>query len=304
MRYPRVFVEGKEVDKSEAFKGKGPSSADVLIVCGQGVYENGIYYGEYHDRDVYFDHAIQFPEIVKRFNFNTVVLSGGFTQSRAPWLSEAESFLRILHDANVSAPHVPLILDECALDSAENLLFGLMTARLSLGTAPIRRVGIWAAWKFKKWRFNRNAEALGIVEQTYVYSFAPSSDTNIQVPPDVHTRKTFDQYEQDNKENSLLRAENFKVKREGRWQNNRIDPDRDASITALVRGAADSWLRSVPQDGTPQTSFDGHLCSQYLNRFAPFAQFKEVFDCLEKMESGKSADEVGLKTVWQKIMTP
>lgn len=311
MFYPRVFIDGDEKTGTlEAYANKIPSIADVLIVCGQGVYENGKYYGEYHDRDVYFDHAIQFPAIASRFNFNTIVLSGGFTQSRAPWLSEAESFLRILQDANVNLPECPLILDEYALDSAENLLLGLMTARLVLGNAPIRRVGIWAAWKFKKWRFNRNAEALGIVENTYFYGAAQSFDTNIQVPPEDQNQRTFDEYRQDSIEYSLLRAKDKEIKRQNRWQNNRTDIDRDGSIVNLNRSALTLWSRSLLEDGTSEIKYDHKICSLYRNRLAllkdyPEAKFINVWKSLKLMEMGKTSDEAGLKTAWShEIMTP
>jgi len=293
MDYPRVLVGGKEGERPEARE-----FVDVLVVCGQGVYANGTYFGEFHDRDVYFDHAIRFPEVAKRFNFDTVVLSGGFTQPRAPWRSEAESFLDILRDANVPVPTGTVILDECALDSAENLLLGLMTARLALGKTRIRRVGIWAAWRFKKWRFNRNAEALGIVERTYVYGLAGSGETNIQVPPEDQKQRTFDEYRQDSIEFSLLRAKDKEDKRRKRWQNNRVDASRDGSINALAEGGPRSWSRRLSDDGTPETHFDGKTCSLYRHRFAPFDVFPTVSKALKLMGNGATADEADLKSAW------
>ena len=57
--YPRVFLDQEELGKSDAWKQTKLQFADVLIVCGQGVYENGLYYGEFHDRDVYIAHALR-----------------------------------------------------------------------------------------------------------------------------------------------------------------------------------------------------------------------------------------------------
>ena len=116
MTAPRVLVQGVECAD---WAGLLAPAADVLIVCGQGVYADGVYYGEFHDRDIYFEHALRWPEIAARFNYNLVVTSGGFTQARAPWLSEAESILRIMADAGVALPAMPVVLDEAALDSAE-----------------------------------------------------------------------------------------------------------------------------------------------------------------------------------------
>jgi hypothetical protein len=305
MSYPRVFIGGEEAQSPEDRARAIPAVADVLIVCGQGVYEDGTFFGEFHDRDVYFDHAIRFPDVAARLNCNTVILSGGFTQPSAPWLSEAESFLRILQDAAISPPEMLLILDECALDSAENLLLGLMTARLVLGKVPIRRVVIWAAWQFKKWRFNRNAESLGIVERTYVYGFAPSAAADILVPADDENKKTFDEYRRDSVEASLLRTADWEAKRRSRWQNNRFDPDRESSIATLYRGVAGSWLRALAQDGTPLARYEGRICSLYSNRMTAFDRFQAVRNSLRLMEAGSSAEEAGLREGWSReIMSP
>ena len=61
----------------------------------------------------------------------------------------------------------------------------------------IIRIGICAAWKFKKWRFNRNAQSLGIVQRTYFHGFASTSETNIQVPPGDARQKSKDEYDGD-----------------------------------------------------------------------------------------------------------
>jgi hypothetical protein len=266
----------------------------VLVVCGQGVYADGTYYGEFHDRDVYFEHALKFPEIATRFNYNVVVTSGGFTQPRAPWLSEAESFLRILKDANVPVPSVPVILDEAALDSAENLLLGLMTARLALGKTPIRRVGIWAAWKFKKWRFNRNAEALGIVERTYFHGFAPATVTNFQVPPDDARQRTISEYRDEEAEFRLLRAPDKEAKRQKRWQNNRFDSSRDSSLGHLPQGNLKLWFRRVRGDSAPAMRYKDKDCSDYRNRLAIFNSFDRTWKAIGAITEGKDVASSGL----------
>lgn len=205
--------------------------ADVLIVCGQGVYHDGEFFSDFHDRDIYFKHIKDFPSVVKEFNYNCVVLSGGFTQKNLPWKSEAEGFIDILKDSgrieDTFNEGIPCLLDEISLDSSENLIFGLMTARLALEkTIPIRRIGVYAAWKYKKWRFNRNAQALGIIDRTYVHSVAFDTETNFSVPDDDRIKKTIDQYNEDVLEFSLLRSGDKEEKREKRWQNNRFEKDR------------------------------------------------------------------------------
>jgi len=291
---PRVFVAGEE----QAPRGEPlvveAGLADVLIVCGQGVYEDGTYYGEFHDRDVYLDHALRFPEIAERFHYNLVVTSGGFTQPRAPWLSEAESFLRMLEDCQAPWPKVPIILDEAALDSAENLILGLMTARLVLGSIPIRRVGIWAAWRFKKWRFNRNAEALGIVERTYFHGFVPAAATNIQVPPDDARQRTLAEYQEDAVEFGLLRRPDKEAKRQKRWQNNRYDAARDEALTGVSCDKQQHWSRSVRGDTTPIVLCNGKVYSKYSNRLAMSGCFTRTWEAIGEIAVGKSPQDAGL----------
>lgn len=149
-------------------------AANVLIVCGQGTYNNGEYSAEFPDRDVYLDHAIEVKTIAERFAYSHIVCSGGFTQPGMRDISEAQSFQTIWADMN-STPSQPVILDKYSLDSAENLYFGLMVARMKLDVEPIQRIGVFAAWDFKKPRFNMVAQELGIIRQFYFHGFAPAS---------------------------------------------------------------------------------------------------------------------------------
>jgi len=298
MFIPRVFHDGQEVSRQQPWGGIHLPFVDLLIVCGQGAYEDGTFYGEFHDRDVYVEHALGFPETAERFNYTVVVASGGFTQPKAPWLSEAESFLRILSDAHAAPPVIPVILDEAALDSAENLLLGLMTARAALGKIPIRRIGIWAAWRFKKWRFNRNAEALGIVERTYFHGFSSSTATNVQVPPEDARQPTWAEYRGDSVEFGLLRTAEKEDKRRQRWQNNRFDPSRDASLPELPEGNRHLWARTIGTDSTPQAFYGGRLCSDYKNRLAMFQSFTGTWKAMERISGGAHPGDTDLKSAF------
>jgi hypothetical protein len=152
--------------------------ADVLIVGGQGAYKDGEYFAEFPDRDVYLGHAIAVREVAERYRYSCIVCSGGLTQKLIPTLSEAASFENMWGDTN-SRPTQPVYLDEFSLDSAENVYIGLMVARISLGDrCVIRRIGVFSAWDFKKARFNRVAEKLGIINRFYFHGFAPASRAN------------------------------------------------------------------------------------------------------------------------------
>jgi len=311
----RVFMSnGGILRDHKSWDGFRNEFADILIVCGQGVYEKGIYYGEFNDRDVYFEHAAQTHEVAKRFNYNCVVFSGGFTQEYAPWTSEAESIPRIINDAakgNELPASVPCFLDETALDSAENLLFGLMMARIGLGdAASIRRIGIYAAWTFKKWRFNRNAEALGIVEQTYFHSFAGTSSTSIRVPEDDARQRYKEEYDADSAELNLLRTQDKEEKRAKRWQNNRDDPNSKIiwqDDSPEVYSTLTNWVKNgEPKNYLEITmEYKQKTCACYRNRLANLERhFPQTMQALQEMAKGRKPKECGLAGVFkQEVMS-
>ena len=152
--------------------------ADVLIVCGQGVYIDGCYYSEYPDRDIYLGHAIAVRNIFNSFNYSHIVCSGGYSQrnrlnKNITPTSEAESFIKMWKDTK-SWPlkrGVRPILDNFSLDSAENVILGLICARRELKNLQIRRIGVFSAWQFKKKRFNNLAKNLEIIDRFYFHGY-------------------------------------------------------------------------------------------------------------------------------------
>jgi hypothetical protein len=148
-------------------------SIDVspLIVGGQGTYQDGHYYTEYPDRDLAIQHCVGIKAVVDQQHFTHVVLSGGYTQAQTPALSEARSFLNIWQETQ-TRPNVPVILDEIALDSAENVIFGLMSLRFEEPKVRIKRIGFYSLWQFKKQRMTFLAKALGIESQLFFYALA------------------------------------------------------------------------------------------------------------------------------------
>jgi hypothetical protein len=204
-------------------------AADVLIVCGQGTYENGEYSAEFPDRDVYLDHAISVKAVAERFAYSHIVCSGGFTQPGMRHVSEAQSFQAMWQDTN-SVPNQPVFLDEYSLDSAENVYLGLMVARGNLGIEPIRRVGVFAAWDFKKPRFNMVAKELGIVSRFYFHGFAPASRANAGERALAGENKFLS--EMSGTEDYLLLLPDAALKREGRYCGKEDEPDYQQRHTA------------------------------------------------------------------------
>jgi len=237
--------------------------ADILIVCGQGVYRDGFFHCEYDDRDVYLGHGVEAKNVFAKFKYTHLVCSGGFTRFEAPDCSEAAGFIRMWADTG-AAPSVDPIFDEISLDSGENLFFGLMAARRRLDNIPFRRVGAFSAWAFKKARFNLVARTLGIVDRFYFHGFAGAAETGVEVPTTEFRKPSKNEYDEDTDDRYLLLATKWEEKRRRRWQRN---PEE------LVRAGAASYERRLS---------------------ALEAEFPSVMDARRKLESavrgGSTAD--------------
>lgn len=157
-------------------------SVDVVVVGGQGTFDpaTGNYSTEWPDRGCSVEHAISVEGVRARGGYDLVVPSGGFTQKTTPDLSEARSFINMWRKPH-AFPNCPVLLDEVALDSAENLLYSLMLVRLILkGTLglriPIARVLFYTQWQFKIRRMNATAQRLGILSQFYFQAYTDEKE--------------------------------------------------------------------------------------------------------------------------------
>jgi len=207
--------------------------SDILVVCGQGTYRDGAYYTEYADRDVYLGHAMNIGRVASEYRYDYLVCSGSYTQAATPGLSEASSFRSIWADTGTH-PRLEndhIFFDEYALDSAENLYLALMVARQTLGPRiPMRRIGVYAAWKFKKSRFTQLARELGIVERFYFHAFA---DAGAAEHPDLATKGEAAQMQKmDETRDYLLLSEEWARKRRQRYRN----PDFEGRLRGLRAG--------------------------------------------------------------------
>lgn len=149
-----------------------PDWLDVLLVPQQGVFDKRTrrFHCEYADRGVYRRHLQHVPDMLRDWGCNCLVVTGGRTQKDVPDVSEAQGAVDLFDELglDLALPRRRVVVEETALDSAENVLFGLMLARTKFPRAPIGQVVIWPAWLFKTPRFNLAARTLGILEQTYV----------------------------------------------------------------------------------------------------------------------------------------
>lgn len=150
---------------------------DVLIVGGQGTFSEGEYFSEYPDRELSLEYVMKVGKKVEDFRYNVVICSGGYTQKETPTLSEAESFLNIWTET-MTRPVCPVVLDDVALDSAENVIFGLMALRLKEPRARLRRIGFFSQWRFKKPRMTGLAADLGIARRFSFHGHAVADQAN------------------------------------------------------------------------------------------------------------------------------
>lgn len=150
---------------------------DALIVGGQGTFSESAYFTEYPDRELSLEYVMRIRDIVERFRYTVVICSGGYTQKETPTLSEAESFLNIWTET-MTKPTCPVVLDNVALDSAENVIFGLMALRLKEPGAKLGRIGFYSQWHFKKPRMTSLASDLGIDKRFYFHGHADADHAN------------------------------------------------------------------------------------------------------------------------------
>ena len=115
----------------------------ALLVGGQGTYLKGHYYTEHPDRDLSVNHAASVGTVASAGHYTHVVCCGGFTQRQTPDLSEAQSFENMWAETQTRPPQT-VILEETSLDSAENVIFGLMQLRMEEGNRPIVRIGFYS----------------------------------------------------------------------------------------------------------------------------------------------------------------
>lgn len=265
------------------------NGVNPLIICGQGTYFNGEYYSEYPDESLCLHQAIEVNTVIQKFNYDFLVRSGGFTQSKAPWLSEAQSFIDMWKEMNVKVK-IPHITDDIALDSSENLLFGLIMARIALidkgdGEIPFRRIGAFAVWSYKRHRFSKNAQSLGIGSRFYFHGFADAEAATFEILPHRRKKPTFEEFEADsNPQKYLLRNAQFEIKRRKRWQNN---TGTDKNLSNL-----DKWERKTDDKNNDIImKYDGQIISRYSERLSIVNQyFPDLFLALKKLEANQNEE--------------
>jgi len=201
---------------------KSNKQIDVLIVCGQGIYWDGKYYSEYPDHNVYLEHAITVKDVFEKFNYTHIVCSGGYTQ-QAHHISEAKSFNNMWEDTDSKPDTKNIIYDEYALDSAENIILGLIVLRDNLnkkGIFPtIRRIGAYSAWQFKKERFNNLAKELEILNQFYFHGFVDASKAQ---SGDLALKGEKD-FLSNTKDDPFLISNDAEIKKRNRFKNGNYD---------------------------------------------------------------------------------
>lgn len=201
-----------------------------LIVGGQGTYFNGRYYTEFPDRALALDHMAEVARVVENADYNCVVCSGGFTKKETPDLSEAKSIVNYWTEIQ-RRPRAEVVLDEVALDSAENVIFGLMSLRKAFPDRPIKRICFYSLWQFKKPRMTSLAECLGIAEQFYFRAFSDERKANAGLKA---LKGEQNQYERMKLESDfLLRGQYWQKKRFDRFHANARYAERDNEFREL-----------------------------------------------------------------------
>jgi hypothetical protein len=194
------------------------STADVMIIAGQGALDGHMTFMEYPDNGAYQEFLFSVSNTVARFRYSHAVLSGSYTQTDAAAISEADGMLSFFSRYDVALPLTPecIFLDRLALDLAENLIFGLMAARERLGVVRIGRVGFACLWKFKQQRVALAAHVLGIHRQFYFHGFAGTESAAAGPAAAEGEARFLENISLHN--DALLMSEEAEAKRRGRYQ--------------------------------------------------------------------------------------
>ena len=148
-----------------------------LIIGWQGTYIDSLFYTEFPDRELSLEYMMEVAVIAQRFKYTHIVPSGGFTQAETPEVSEAASFENVWREFEINLGALCVVKDEVALDSAENVICGLMAVRInenetSRHPKAIGRIGFFSQWHFKKRRMTELAKQLGIEKSFYFHGYA------------------------------------------------------------------------------------------------------------------------------------
>ncbi len=193
------------------------SSISLLLVCLQGVYKKGRFLCEYPaDNGVHLSHLLGIAELAKKFRNSHVVLSGGPTQPRAPGISESTSAKGFLEQKDsLPCPRGSLLVDESALDTAQNIVMGLATLRLAVGwQLPIREVVVSICWGPKRRRVDAVTSLLGISDRVHVVPH--DWDGSLAFSPDA-LRAGEAKFVEESEDDVLLLGPKWEAKRRQRW---------------------------------------------------------------------------------------
>lgn len=140
---------------------------------------------------------------------------------------------------------MPVVLDEVALDSAENVILGLMALRLREPQVRIKRIGFYSLWQFKKQRMTKLAKELGVENQFYFSALALAELANAGRLAQEGEEKQLAVMAANH--DYLLRGKEWEAKRVGRYNGAAPYRDRDAGLRAAFPAvfAALDGLRSV-----------------------------------------------------------
>jgi hypothetical protein len=243
-----------------------------LIIGGQGTYMGSNFYTEFPDRELSLEYMMEAPVVAERFQYNYLVPSGGFTQIGTQNFSEAASFEKVWKEFSIRVSGYEVVKDEVALDSAENVIYGLMAARVhSLvelrQVRPIGRIGFFSQWHFKKRRMTQLAKQLGIEKAFFFHGYAHAQEAAAGDQAQGGEKTQLDQMIAN--DDFLLLGDDWAKKRKARYQ---IGRDK--------AGTAESDF---------EAHFDNRIFAEIPSRDARRVDLRKVFEkvhqCLDDVKT-------------------
>jgi hypothetical protein len=144
---------------------------NCIVVCCHGIFTGGgspakaanwllqPYQSDEEPRQ-YLAHCQAGIALAYQQERSCLIFSGGYTYAESPEISEARSYYQAATTAELFPPDfpAPVVLEEYALDSFENILLSLLCYKEYVGTYP-RSLSV-ISWKFKGERLRLHCQAL------------------------------------------------------------------------------------------------------------------------------------------------
>ncbi len=147
------------------------SPGNLLILPGHGIFQDGGWHGHYRGEEAALETQLGLAlQLLSGPDWEALMLSGGYTRPNLlPPLrnSEAGGMMEFIRQNHPDTPPKPILLENFARDSFENLFFSLLNFYAAYRRWP-QRIGV-ISWPFKALRYYAICVGLKIPPGRFVF---------------------------------------------------------------------------------------------------------------------------------------